>query len=193
MMSDGSKVGDEAADGKRADGQMREALPRLNRLPTEQRYDIRIARDGTWYHEGDPIRRIELARLFSTVLSRDEAGDYWLITPVERGRIAVDDVPFVAVEMTVEGGGEDRVLSFRTNLDHWVEAGPDHPIRVVENGETGEPTPYIVIRDRLEARILRPVFYDMVERSETVERAGVAEVGIWSRKIFFALGRLPGA
>lgn len=187
------RVGDGAAEGKHAEGQAGEALSRLNRLPTEHCYDIRIARDGTWYHEGDPIRRIELAKLFSTVLRRDEAGDYWLITPVERGRIAVEDVPFVAVEMTVDGEGEEQVLSFRTNLDHWVEAGPDHPIRVVEDPETGEPTPYIGIRDRLEARILRPVFYDMVERSETVERAGAAEVGIWSRKVFFALGRLPGA
>lgn len=184
------KVGDETPDDKRSEGV---PLQTLARLPDERSYDIRIARDGTWYHEGDPIRRIELAKLFSTVLKRDEAGDYWLITPVERGRIVVEDVPFVAVEMTVAGSGEDQILSFRTNLDDWVEAGPDHPIRVVEDPATGEPTPYIAIRDRLEARILRPVFYDMVDRSITVDRAGESEVGLWSKKVFFALGRLSGA
>ncbi|PWC32397.1 proteophosphoglycan precursor [Azospirillum sp. TSO35-2] len=162
-------------------------------MPTEETYDIRIARDGTWFHNGDPIRRIELSKLFSTVLTRDDAGEYWLVTPAERGRIVVEDAPFVAVEMTVSGSGTDQVVAFRTNLDHWVEAGPDHPIRVVLNAETGEPAPYIDVRGRLEARILRPVFYDMVERSETRRtETGESEVGLWSNKVFFALGTLPG-
>ncbi|MBP2298474.1 DUF1285 domain-containing protein [Azospirillum picis] len=186
------------ANDKRADGQTTPGIPSASaampgRVPTEETYDIRIARDGTWYHNGDPIRRIELAKLFSTVLQRDEAGDYWLITPAERGRIAVEDAPFVAVEMTAAGSGADQVLSFRTNLDQRVEAGPDHPIRVAVNPETGEPAPYIEIRGRLEARILRPVFYDMVERSETRRtETGESEVGLWSNKVFFVLGRLPG-
>ncbi|ALG72203.1 proteophosphoglycan precursor [Azospirillum thiophilum] len=165
----------------------------LGRTPTEESYDIRIARDGTWFHNGDPIRRIELAKLFSTVLRRDDDGDYWLVTPVERGRIQVEDAPFVAVEMIVAGSGADQVLSFRTNLDHWVEAGAEHPIRVAVDPETGEPAPYIEIRSRLEALILRSVFYDMVERSETRRtETGESEVGLWSKKVFFALGRLPG-
>ncbi|QCG88118.1 DUF1285 domain-containing protein [Azospirillum sp. TSH100] len=186
------------ANDKRPDGQTASETPSdlpsaLGRMPTLEQYDIRIARDGTWFHNGDPIRRIELAKLFSTVLKRDDDGDYWLITPVERGRIVVEDAPFVAVEMTVAGCGADQVLSFRTNLDHWVEAGPEHPIRVAVNPETGEPAPYIEIRSRLEARILRSVFYDMVERSETRRtEAGESEVGLWSNKVFFALGRLPG-
>lgn len=196
------KVGNAMANDKRSDGQTVPETPpdlpsdlpvALGRTPTLEQYDIRIARDGTWFHNGDPIRRIELAKLFSTVLKRDDDGDYWLITPVERGRIVVDDAPFVAVEMTVAGSGADQVLSFRTNLDHWVEAGPEHPIRVAVNPETGEPAPYIEIRSRLEALILRPVFYDMVERSETRRtETGESEVGLWSNKVFFTLGRLPG-
>ncbi|MGQ9371866.1 DUF1285 domain-containing protein [Azospirillum sp. ST 5-10] len=160
--------------------------------PPEERFGIRIARDGTWYHEGGPIRRPELVKLFASVLRRDDAGDYWLVTPVERGRIAVDDVPFVAVEMTARGEGEEQVLAFRTNLDDWVEAGPDHPIRLAENPETGEPVPYIAIRNRLEARIARPVYYELVERCVPNLRSGEDEVGLWSRGAFFTLGRWPG-
>ena len=161
-------------------------------IPMERNYGIRIARDGTWYHDGDPIKRIELAKLFATVLRRDDAGDYWLITPVERGRIVVEDVPFVAVEMRVSGTAEGQVISFRTNLDEWVEAGPEHPIRVAHNPETGEPVPYIEIRKGLEARIARSVYYEMVDRCVSNGQAGEAEVGIWSNKSFFVLGRLPG-
>ena len=187
------KVGDERGVGKRASGTMpsdRPAAPPVG--PTEEAYDIRIARDGTWYHEGAPIRRIELAKLFATVLRRDEAGDYWLITPAERGRILVEDAPFVAVEMTARGEGEEQVLAFRTNLDEWAEAGPDHPIRVVHNPETGEPAPYVEVRKGLEARIQRSVFYELVDRAVPKGEDAEAEVGVWSNKTFFALGRLPG-
>lgn len=183
------KVGDESGNDKRPGG---EELAKLNLVPKEQAFDIRIARDGTWFHEGDPIRRIELVKLFSTVLRRDDAGDFWLVTPVERGRIVVEDTPFVVVEMSARGSGEDQVLSFRTNLDEWVEAGPDHPIRVVHNPQSGEPTPYIEIRNRLEARILRSVYYEMVDRALTEGHNGEAEVGLWSKRVFFALGKLPG-
>ncbi|MGF7176798.1 DUF1285 domain-containing protein [Azospirillum doebereinerae] len=192
------KVGGASANDKHPDGgggpeRSGGSSPFPRPHPEEESYDIRIARDGTWFHNGDPIRRIELAKLFSTVLKRDDSGDYWLITPVERGRIVVEDSPFVAVEMTVSGSGADQILSFRTNLDHWVQAGPEHPIRVADHPETGEPSPYIEIKSRLEARILRPVFYDMVERGETRRtEAGETEVGVWSNKVFFALGRLLG-
>ncbi|CAO3450526.1 FIG003620: Proteophosphoglycan precursor (Fragment) [Azospirillum argentinense] len=188
------KVGNDGANDKRPNdarpgGGSGDGLPLTAR---EQRFDIRIARDGTWYHEGDPIRRIELVKLFATVLRRDEAGDFWLVTPVERGRIVVEDTPFVVVEMAASGNGDEQVLSFRTNLDEWVECGPDHPIRVVHNPENGEPTPYILIRNGLEARILRPVYYELVDRADTRGHDGEAEVGVWSKKVFFALGRLPG-
>lgn len=94
--------------------------------------------------------------------------------------------------MNARGCGEDQVLSFRTNLDEWVEAGPDYPIRVVHNPHTGEPIPYIDIRNRLEARILRSVYYEMVDRSVPSGQGRDAEVGLWSKKAFFALGKLPG-
>ncbi len=124
------KVGNEGANDKRPGGESGESLP-PGPPPTagEQSFDIRIARDGTWFHEGGPIRRIELVKLFASVLRRDDAGGFWLVTPVERGRIIVEDTPFVAVEMTASGNGDEQVLSFRTNLDEWVEAGPEHPIR----------------------------------------------------------------
>ena len=183
------KVGNDRANDKRPGGENGESLPLTAK---EQRFDIRIARDGTWFHEGDPIRRIELVKLFATVLRRDDAGGFWLVTPVERGRIEVEETPFVAVEMTASGSGDEQVLSFRTNLDEWVEAGPEHPIRVSHNPENGEPTPYIDIRSGLAARILRPVYYEMVDRADTRVHDGGAEVGVWSRKVFFALGRLPG-
>lgn len=165
------------------------ALPPLPRRPgptaEDEAYDIRIGVDGTWYYHGSPIGRLALVKLFATVLRRDEAGDYWLITPAERGRIAVDDAPFVAVELRAEGAGRDQRLSFRTNLDAWATADADHPIRVAIAPGTGEPRPYILVRDRLEALIARSVYYELVERA--VEENGT--VGVWSAGTFFPLDR----
>ena len=161
-------------------------------------FNMRIASDGTWFYRGSPIGRKALVKLFSTVIRRDDHGDFWLVTPVERGRIQVDDAPFTAVELAVSGRGAAQVLRFRNNVDDWVEAGPEHPIRVETNPETLEPRPYIMVRDRLEALILRPLFYELVELA--VEResgqsvsgpedAGQgSELGIWSNGVFFPLG-----
>jgi hypothetical protein len=160
-------------------------------LPPCGDFDMRIARDGTWYYRGTPIGRKPLVKLFSTVLRRDEAGDFWLVTPVERGRILVDDAPFTAVECVAEGRGADQVLRFRTNLDHWVEAGPDHPIRVDQAPETDAPSPYIEIRDRLDALILRSVYYQLVELAVERRLDGEDYLGLWSKGSFFPLGPLP--
>ena len=161
--------------------------------PAERVYGIRIARDGTWFHDGSAINRIELVKLFASVLRRDEAGDYWLITPAERGRIAVEDAPFVAVAVTFEGDGDDQKLVFRTNLDREVVAGPEHPIRVETDALSGEPSPYIVLGERIEARISRAVFYELVDRAVERPTARGAELGIWSDRTFFALGMIsPG-
>ena len=149
-------------------------------------FDIRIARDGTWYHEGSPIGRKPLVRLFSTVLHRAEDGSFWLQTPVEKGRIQVDDAPFTAVELQVEGAGDAQVLRFRTNVDDWVEAGPDHPIRV-ETADSGEPSPYILVRERLDALILRSVFYQLADLA--VSGRDEETLGVWSKGTFFPLGR----
>lgn len=152
--------------------------------------DIRIARDGTWFYHGSPIGRKPLVKLFSSVLQRDEAGDYWLVTPVEKARIQVDDAPFTAVEMTVAGTGQAQTLSFRTNIDEILTAGPDHPIRVEIAPETLEPSPYILVRDNLEALIGRAVFYDMVEIGVETISDGERTLGIWSGGVFFPIGAL---
>ncbi|BBK40513.1 hypothetical protein STVA_05330 [Allostella vacuolata] len=153
-------------------------------------FGIRIARDGTWYYRGSPIGRLPLVKLFATVLRRDADGGFWLVTPVERGRIEVDDAPFVAVAMQVAGGGREQALTFTTNLDQTVTAGPDHAIRVRLDPDTGEPSPYVLVRDGLEALIARPVFYDLVELGEERDVDGGRELGVWSGGKFFTLGRL---
>lgn len=155
-------------------------------------FQMRIARDGIWYYQGTPINRMPLVKLFSTVLRREEDGRYWLVTPVERGLIDVDDVPFMAVEVThlpggVEDGSED-LLRFRTNLDAEIDCGPDHPLRVVIEAGTEEPSPYILVRDNLEARLTRSVFYELAELAQEREVDGQWVYGVWSKGEFFQLG-----
>ena len=153
--------------------------------------DMRIARDGTWFYRGSPIGRPALVKLFASVLRREPDGRYWLVTPVERGRIEVEDVPFLAVALSVEGRGREQRLIFRTNLDDIVTAGPDNPLRV-ETAASGEPAPYILIRDQLEAKIARPVFYDLVELATEEPFEQTTQFGVWSRGRFYRLGE-PGA
>ncbi|MGP1396347.1 MAG: DUF1285 domain-containing protein [Inquilinaceae bacterium] len=155
--------------------------------PAEQAFDIRIARDGTWSYRGTPITRIALVKLFASVLRRDEDGDYWLITPAERGRITVDDAPFTVIEMLAEGTGVNRVLRFRTNLDRWVRADADHRIVVSFDPETDAPRPYIRVGDNLDALIVRSVYYELAERAEIWE----GRQGVWSCGTFFPLDRTP--
>ena len=173
------KIGNESAE--------RESLI-LKKLSGEPRFDIRIAKDGTWYHEGRPIHRIALAKLFSTVLRRDDAGDFWLQTPVERGRIDVEDAPFTAVELASEGFGKAQILRFRTNLDDWIVCDGAHPIRSIEGAE-GAPRPYLTVRDNLEALILRSVFYQLIELAVEGEGAAAKSLGVWSSGRFFPLGK----
>ncbi len=163
------------------------------RLPIDcGHFDITIARDGTWYYRGSPIRRLPLVRLFSTVLRREPDGSFWLQTPAERGRITVEDAPFLAVELTRRGEGQQQELIFRTNIDESVAADAGHPLRVVNDPATAEPSPYILVRDGLEARLSRPVFYELVEMGRE-ERVGDATLfGVWSKGRFFPLGRLEG-
>jgi uncharacterized protein len=151
--------------------------------------DMRIARDGTWYYRGTPINRPPLVKLFASVLRRDADGSYWLVTPTERGRVVVEDTPFVAVAVDRESEGRDQRLIFRTNLDEIVTAGPAHKLRV-ETAADGAPVPYIQVRPGLEARLLRPVFYELVEYGEEVKIAGELQFGVWSEGVFFGLGEL---
>ena len=124
--------------------------------------DMRIARDGTWFYLGTPIGRPELVRLFSTIIRKDDE-DYFLVTPVEKVGITVDDAPFVAVDFEVENPGPDQKLKFTTNVGDSVLAGPNAPIRVVRDPGTGEPSPYVIIRANLEALIDRKSFYRLVD------------------------------
>jgi len=151
-----------------------------------RRFPIRIARDGTWIHEGRPIHRLPLVKLFSTVLRRDEDGAYWLQTPVEKGQIEVEDAPFTAVDLSVEGRGKDQVLRFKTNLDDWVACDAAHPLRV-EPGDDGGPRPYVLVRERLEALLLRPVYYRLAEVAVPGRVDGAEALGVWSAGSFFAL------
>ena len=152
--------------------------------------NMRIARDGTWFYEGTPIGRPELVRLFSTILRKD--GDrYVLVTPVEKVGITVDDAPFVAVDFEVAGSGQDQSLSFTTNVGDMATAGPDHPIRVVRDAETGEPSPYVLVRDRLEALIDRKSFYRLVDIGAHARHEGESWFGLWSGGTFFPV--IPSA
>ncbi len=148
--------------------------------------DIRIARDGTWFYLGTPIGRPELVRLFSTILKR-EGDAYFLVTPVEKVRIRVDDAPFVAVDFTVEGTGRDQEITFTTNVGDETTAGPGHPIRVERDAATGEPAPYVHVRAGLEALIDRKSFYRLAEIATHHEAGGESWFGLWSGGVFFPM------
>ena len=144
--------------------------------------DMRIARDGTWFYQGTPIGREALVRLFASVLRKD--GDrHFLVTPVEKVGITVDDAPFVAVDFRREGDA----LVFVTNVGDEAPAGPEHPIRVIRDAETGEPSPYVLVRARLEALIDRKSFYRLVDLGETREHEGERWFGVASRGAFFPI------
>lgn len=152
--------------------------------------DMRIARDGSWFYMGTPIGRKPMVRLFSTILRRD--GDaYFLVTPVEKVGIRVDDAPFVAVELEVEGAGEAQQLRFRTNVEDQLMAGAEHPLRVELDAQTGEPAPYVHVRANLEALIHRNVFYQLVELAVPREIDGQAWLGVWSGGEFFPIAPQP--
>ncbi len=170
--------------------------------------DIRIARDGTWFHEGTPVGRKELVRLFSTILRRDPDG-FVLVTPGEKMRIVVEDAPFLAVLLDVEetnspleGGSKSRSdfgegsgsarnqnLVFTTNVGDQVTANAENPIRVETDPDTQEPAPYVHVRKGLEARIARAVFYQLADLAVPGEGDHAGYLGVWSGGIFFRLGR----
>ena len=148
--------------------------------------DMRIARDGTWFYQGTPIGRPALVRLFSTILKR-EGDRHFLVTPVEKVGITVDDAPFVAVDFEARGTGDDQVLTFTTNVGDTVEAGPEAPIRVERDAQTGEPAPYVTVRRNLEALIDRKSFYRLVELGVNHTHEGARWFGLWSSGAFFPM------
>jgi hypothetical protein len=144
--------------------------------------EMRIARDGAWYHQGSPISRPAMVRLFSTILRREADGRFVLVTPVEKLDIAVEDAPFVAVEVKVEGEGKAMRLAFRLNTGDVVVAGPEHPLRV-EARDDG-PHPYLAVRGGLDALIARTVYYELAQLALTQD---ATPPGIWSQGVFFPL------
>ncbi len=146
--------------------------------------DIRIARDGTWYYLGTPIGRAPLVKLFSSILKR-EGDDYFLVTPVEKVGIKVDDAPLLATDFEATGTGRDQTLRFFTKTEDEAIAGPDHPIRVTRDPATGEPAPYILIRRNLEALIDRKSFYRLVDLGTNEQYGGQSWFGLWSGGQFF--------
>ena len=155
-------------------------------LIDEQRFDIRIATDGRWFHEGDEIRRIGIVKLFASVLMRDKTGEYWLVTPVEKGRITVDDAPFIVCEMWVSSGADPRSneIHFRTNLDENIALDDAHPILLWPADDLQDFRPYVEVRDGLLAKLSRPVYYQLAEHAE---KGPDGRLGVWSNQQFFSL------
>lgn len=163
-------------------GQARPPVHRWN-PPLSGDIDIRIARDGTWYHEGTPFVREALVRLFASILKR-EGDEYFLVTPVEKWRIRVEDAPFLAIDCEMLGSGMDQQLVFFTNVGDRVLCDAGHPLRVAVDPQTGEHTPGVLVRDGLEARIARSVYYRLVDRAQ--ERPD-GKIGLYSAGEFFSL------
>jgi uncharacterized protein len=165
-------------------------LAEQRRLPPVERWNpehcghsgMRIARDGSWHHEGSPIGRPAMVRLFASILRREPDGRFVLVTPVEKLDIDVEDAPFVAVELKSESEGADRTLAFRLNTGDVVIAGPDHPLRF-EDRAYG-PHPYLHVRAGLEAQLARPVYYEL---AEIALAEGAEPPGVWSGGTYFAL------
>lgn len=153
--------------------------------------DMRIAVDGSWHYMGTPIGREKMVRLFASVLRKDADGRTYLVTPVEKIGITVDDAHFVAVSVDIAGEGDHQSLCFTTNVGDKVVAGKEHPIRVEVDQETGEPRPYILVRGRLEALISRSVYYELVENGEVIDENGISSCRIDSSGETFSLGKWP--
>jgi hypothetical protein len=146
---------------------------------------MRVRSDGVWLYQGSPIGRMPLVKLFAGVLRKDADGKHYLVTPAEKVDVAVDDAPFLAVEMEVRGSGRRQTLTFRTNVDDIVEAGPRHAIRfAVEPGSEGLK-PYLLVRGRLEALVTRALYYDLVELAVSADDG--CGLGLWSGGAFFPM------
>jgi hypothetical protein len=149
-------------------------LPKLNPCGD---IGLKIGHDGTWFYQGGPIVRKGLVKLFASVLRLEDDGQYYLVTPVEKVPIAVETMPFVAVEMSRKGRGKEQSLAFRSNIDEWVTAGPEHALGFQPGGGQ-DFTPFILVRDGLRARLARPVYYELAALA--VETSPPHEPGVWS-------------
>jgi uncharacterized protein len=145
--------------------------------------DMRIAADGLWYYMNSPIGRLPLVKLFSSILRFDDDGQYYLVTPVEKCGIIVDDAPFTAIRMIVEGEGRTQIIHFETNVEDTFALGPEHPLRVAIETGTNGLKPYVVVRNNLEALVSRALYYDLVAMG-TIEGDWF---GVWSSGIFYPM------
>lgn len=156
--------------------------------PHSRDIQMEIRRDGSWWHEGTKIKRERLVKLFSRILRKDPDGQIYLVTPYEKVIVHVEDAPFVAVRVDRAGEPDMRqTLAFTTNLGDVALAGLEHPIRVETDPDTQEPSPYILVRGGLEAKLSRPVFYELANMAEAFEGAA-GQLGVWSQGQFFELG-----
>jgi len=186
-----------APDVLRGLAEVQAEAARGRKLPPVERWnppfcgdlDIRIGVDGTWFYLGSPIGRPGLVRLFASILRRDEDGKHYLVTPVERVGIRVDDAPFTAVRVDCRGAPADQILEFTTNVGDIVVAGPENPIWVDTNPRDLTPRPYIRVRGRLDALISRAVFYELVSLAEARMLPEGTTLGVSSLGVFFSLGR----
>ncbi len=149
--------------------------------------DIRIAADGTWSYMGSPIQREPLVRLFASVLRKDEDGRHYLVTPVEKIGIFVEDAPFIGVELHVDGDGETQILTVRTNTGDVVQVGPEHPLRFESHADNDGLKPYLLVRGRLEALLSRALLYELAELFVEREIDGNAQFGVWSSEVFYGV------
>jgi uncharacterized protein len=146
-----------------------------------------IRRDGTWIYQNSPIGRAALVKLFASILRKDTDGRTYLVTPAEKVDVDVEDAPFLAVEMAVEGSGDKQALTFRTNVDDVVAVGPEHPLRFCRQDPTGGLKPYVLVRGRLEALVTRAVYADLVALASP--RVGeVGPLGVWSGGVWWEMG-----
>lgn len=150
--------------------------------------DFRITRDGTWFYQGSPMGRQAMVRLFSTILCRDEEGEYWLKTPAEKCRIEVEDAPFVMIGFRVRDLEQGRTLCFKTNVNEWVALDSDHPMELRADPETGDMLPYIRVRDGLDAKLSRPVYYELAEHALSEGEVRDGQRGVVSAGSFYPLG-----
>jgi len=151
-------------------------------------FDIRIDRQGKWYYRGSLIGRTRMVGLFATALNRRKDGSYWLTTPIEDGRIEVEDVPFVVIQMWSKGQDYNRSIHFYTNVGDEVTLDKSHPLRIIHNPVTEEPSPYVLVRGGMEARLSRSVYYNLVDLGQEEDTPQGHLYGVWSCGSFFPLG-----
>ncbi|WP_136660221.1 DUF1285 domain-containing protein [Nitratireductor sp. XY-223] len=184
-----------ARDATNLESLISRAAPTDKGLPPVERWnpefsgdlDMEIRADGTWFYMGTPIARAPLVRLFSTVLRKDADGRTYLVTPVEKVGISVEDAPFIAVEMSADDRDGEQVLTFRTNVGDVVEAGRDHPLRFEIAGKNNQLKPYLHVRGRLEALVSRPLMYDLVDLGQSRTVDGVEMFTVSSAGADFAI------